>query len=490
MQWKAFLFSMIVITSYEALSRLIIYEPIIWSHVGYRFIAFIIIGLLALYFFTGISKPFTRNLLKILKLAHNIRINGVTFGNISNILKKVSQDQRQVINLTQSNVESIHKAAIENKKETATSIEFSHSLETLAQTNIDFIGTMTQHQTSVEESLDDLSKIVDFFDKIKNKTSEIKQIVTKLQFLSFNARITSEEAGIHGREFSIVADEMNILATASGKASGTIFELIDKSDTEIRTLVEAVHRTFTQNQTYAQYVDDISQTLLIEVKNQQKLSKSIYSNISIQVDQTKDIQKCFEAATKNISEAEAFSQSGSTISDEINITYHNLAKEISNIFGFITFNNKHTRTKGTNPNNIFEYLYRNVLPPIEQHTGFQEVFKLPAKAHHRIYPAQIYFALHSLGKKIASIEEFETLPLENIEHEDILQAAKTIDHTIKKSWGSRWVVPEEQLLSYRKWLRDHRNNGPGVTTADIYTLVNHLDKCITYKELNGKVKVS
>lgn len=74
-----------------------------------------------------------------------------------------------------------------------------------------------------------VTDLINFVEEISVKSKVIHDIAFKTKVLSFNASVEAERAGVRGRGFSIVAQEMKRLAEISGKASEDIASLVERT---------------------------------------------------------------------------------------------------------------------------------------------------------------------------------------------------------------------------------------------------------------------
>jgi methyl-accepting chemotaxis protein len=100
---------------------------------------------------------------------------------------------------------------------------------------------MVESVQTIEKTKDDLSEIALLIKKISNDTSAIHNIVSTTELLSLNASIEAARAGLAGKGFSVVAEEVGILAKNSGREANEIEHIVVDSQNKINALV-------TQNQ--------------------------------------------------------------------------------------------------------------------------------------------------------------------------------------------------------------------------------------------------
>ena len=91
----------------------------------------------------------------------------------------------------------------------------------------------------IEESNNDLKKLVEVIENIGDKTEIIDDIVFQTKLLSFNASVEAERAGEHGRGFAVVAQEVANLATMSGKSSIEIASIVKNGTKTCESIVKS-----------------------------------------------------------------------------------------------------------------------------------------------------------------------------------------------------------------------------------------------------------
>ena len=91
---------------------------------------------------------------------------------------------------------------------------------------------------SVEQTNEEIGKIVNLISEIGTKTKVIDEIVFQTKLLSFNASVEAARAGEHGKGFAVVAEEVGSLAQMSGNASREISDLLEGSIGKVTSIVE------------------------------------------------------------------------------------------------------------------------------------------------------------------------------------------------------------------------------------------------------------
>lgn len=89
----------------------------------------------------------------------------------------------------------------------------------------------------IKKSNADFQQIINIINTISAQTTTINEIVSKTKMLSFNATIEAARAGIHGRGFTVVSNEVGNLATQSGRSAQHILEILESGQVQIKHLI-------------------------------------------------------------------------------------------------------------------------------------------------------------------------------------------------------------------------------------------------------------
>lgn len=98
---------------------------------------------------------------------------------------------------------------------------------------------MVEAVDSIETTRNNLSEISALINRIKNDTSTIHTIVSTTELLSLNASIEAARAGMAGRGFSVVAEEVGNLAKHSGTEAKDIEKIVAQSQIKIDQIIMA-----------------------------------------------------------------------------------------------------------------------------------------------------------------------------------------------------------------------------------------------------------
>ena len=117
---------------------------------------------------------------------------------------------------------------------------------------------------SIRDSNNDIEKLLSYMTGIMENISLLDDIVLKTKLLSFNASIEAERAGIHGRGFSHVAQEVGHLASQCGRASHEIEMIVKESQEKASYLIQENGKRVSHG---AELVKNVSQSIREVIKS-------------------------------------------------------------------------------------------------------------------------------------------------------------------------------------------------------------------------------
>lgn len=218
------------------------------------FLVCIAIGsLLALgigYFF---ARSLSDGLLSIAQIlsggANEVASAATQLSGTSTELSASASQQAAAIQQTSAAIEEISSMVARNSDNAASSDETARSSEETARRGQQavelMIGSVKEIEQSnlsikaqVDESNQQMARIVMMIKAIGEKTKVINDIVFQTKLLSFNASVEAARAGEAGKGFAVVAEEVGSLAQMSGKASQEISGMLDESIRDVERIVE------------------------------------------------------------------------------------------------------------------------------------------------------------------------------------------------------------------------------------------------------------
>ncbi|MBF0206995.1 MAG: hypothetical protein HQK53_08900 [Oligoflexia bacterium] len=148
---------------------------------------------------------------------------------LENHIKEKSSTVVEVISLsknTSEEIENIHK--------------FTDRVNSMAIVGSNTMKDMYDSVVAIKNSNVHLEQLNHLVHEISKKTDVINEIVFQIKILSFNASIESNRAGIHGKGFGVVAQEIQKLAVSSRKAAEKINDLIERSAERVTSVVSII----------------------------------------------------------------------------------------------------------------------------------------------------------------------------------------------------------------------------------------------------------
>lgn len=153
------------------------------------------------------------------------------------------------------------------QEEANQSKEASQVGEKLVSKSIEKMDTI---KNNIQESSKKIKKSSESAQAISEVTGLIQNITKQIEILAFNAAIQAASSGEAGKEFTIVAQEVQRLAVDSKKATHQILELIKEVQTDIAGAVFSMEKTTQEVVEGSKLTDDAGQALKrIEVLSQQ-----------------------------------------------------------------------------------------------------------------------------------------------------------------------------------------------------------------------------
>jgi methyl-accepting chemotaxis protein len=180
-------------------------------------------------------KTFSKVELKETADAFNRIIDGMTDGvnQVNDAAGQVSSASQQLAEGASEQASSLEQtsAALEQLAAmTRTNAANAKEANELTAATEKAAGQGDQTMTAINESSDQISKII----------KVIEEIAFQTNLLALNAAVEAARAGEHGKGFAVVADEVRNLAQRSAQAAKEITDLIEKSVNRSREGAEAI----------------------------------------------------------------------------------------------------------------------------------------------------------------------------------------------------------------------------------------------------------
>lgn len=230
-----------------------------------------------------------------------------------------SQDTNASVNMLQSNVEEIRSISLQESKNKVELEEAVHSIKDAFRT--------------LDLTVDSLEGMLEKFESIKNKSFELKEKGTTIEeianfvsgisyqtnLLALNASIEAARAGEMGKGFSVVADEVRILAEQSEKAARNIkenaYSFLFQMDGVVSDINEQYGTILSENQSIRHAIEETSVanekistvaekmvSCAERLQSQSEQISSLFFNIERLSEITKENSSSTEIVSENVSE--------------------------------------------------------------------------------------------------------------------------------------------------------------------------------------------
>ena len=200
----------------------------------------LLVGIFIILF--SFSRSFDNSMDKVLtqleKSNQKLEQSSNKIANSGHSLNSSTKVASSAVQETMSSITEIKQTMIQSDEEIRNTVNLSKDVSGRVSQGEDSLKYLLTSMTSISESTEDLDSINNSIRGIQEKTQVINDIVFQTQLLSFNASIEAAKAGVHGKGFSVVAEEVGKLAVLSGTAASEISEILKESSKTISTTIE------------------------------------------------------------------------------------------------------------------------------------------------------------------------------------------------------------------------------------------------------------
>ncbi len=170
---------------------------------------------------------------------------------LSDSSKSLSDDcERQIdaVATTSEFVQQVNKALASSAEDSTRSSRLASDSESNVRSGQGFVNQMRGSIDEIKKTNDsvieymrsnasEMERVSRLIRDIGEKTKVINEIVLQTRLLSFNASVEASRAGEHGKGFSVVAEEVGLLAASSGRAAVEISALVSDSAAQVQNSV-------------------------------------------------------------------------------------------------------------------------------------------------------------------------------------------------------------------------------------------------------------
>lgn len=290
------------------------------------------------------------------ELMNKILKNSIRLMDLSPLIRKESESLKngtdkidQALTLISNEMDSVQKVVDQVSKSTSENLrrvfKVKQNLEITKQSFSETEKSILSIKDAVESLVATTSNVTEAIQIISSLTVTIKEIADKTQLLSLNASIEAAHAGVHGRGFAIVAEEVGKLANMTMEATKnmsskakTIFSLIERIKEETNIIKEEVQKTQLQvieNKEKIMDVDIPLNELAQNAENLETVSNTLKETINKVEESINLLSDYGKSAINSSNNLKVFSEKLHKLSEEQilyagrgRIKIHEYAKEI------------------------------------------------------------------------------------------------------------------------------------------------------------------
>lgn len=242
-----------------------------------------------------------------------------------------AEGSAQAIQETAESVEEATKLAKEVQGKAGQSKEKSNEMLITLNKSKDIVNHLVQGiqslASSQEESLQDVDRLKQNAIQVESIITMVGDIANQTNLLALNASIEAARAGENGRGFSVVAEEIRVLADQSAQAVQRISGLIQAMQADVNQVVTQINANVTNANKEAESGEETNSAF-------EQMSRSV-TDVADEIEQISNlVNKQLESIQKTVQQSQdvaAIAEETSAASEEVSASVDEQAKTIKMI---------------------------------------------------------------------------------------------------------------------------------------------------------------
>jgi methyl-accepting chemotaxis protein len=237
-------------------------------------------------------------------------------------LTRKSELQNQQLGMTAEKVEELAAFIIQASRNATLSANAAQEALTNARTGKEAVARTIERMQLIRENVQETSKKIKRLGERSQEISDIVRIIEDLaeqtNLLALNAALQSAMAGENGRGFTVVADEIRLLAERSSDAAKKVVALVTGIQSETHEVVIAMEESTTEVVQGAATADDAGRAL-----------EDILIAVDLQANMIEDIAQAAEMRTQTSDAVTMAMTRIAEVTNQTNITMSDTARSVA-----------------------------------------------------------------------------------------------------------------------------------------------------------------